>query len=82
MNTEEKKYDIALKSIIEKDITLLNTNSNKIFEEIKKINKLYIENDCIINTIDDALVKVDELIDVISNKMKKIKIGVFTTNKK
>ena len=95
MNTEEQnimnnlevednsmEYGSALKSIIDKDMTLLNNNLNKIIEEVIRLYTMYVGSTISIGGIDDAIEKIDELINTITIKKNGVKVSMFSPRKK
>ena len=83
-NIEEtsKEYETALKSIFEKDITLLNNNLSKIICDIKKLYNIYTGTTISINGIEEAVEKVNEIANIINVKKNSIKVSIFSSNKK
>ena len=83
---ESKEYDEALKSIIEKDIALLNNNLNRITNEINKIKAIYgiveIEFSPSLDNLKSIIKQIDDLIKNLIIKNDSIKLGIFSLNKK
>lgn len=80
------KYNIALQSVIDKDISSLVDKLDSLKEKIRKLLVIHnitkeLENNTVEN-IEKILTDLTEIIDIVKHEKEQIKLGLFASNKK